>query len=681
MKPPRYLILLSAVLLYFVLNSVTFAQDGSTVYLPSLQNGESEPVVESSATSTPTHAPVVTSTHTPTGTPTNTPSSTPTSTPVSTPTNTPTATSTPIDFGAMVLVPEGEFQMGCDPAVDSYCEWNTVNLELLHTVYLDSYYIDKYEVTNSRYKTCVDSGTCTPPINPGSDTRNSYYGNPAYADFPVIWVTWRQAAEFCEWEGKRLPTEAEWEKAARGGEDTRIYPWGNEPVTSELANWSSDTVEVGTFPQGASPYGVLDVVGNVSEWINDVYYERYYESSPTSNPPGPTESWPYCTNSRMWRGAPYSITNYPFYSRVSSRQRNDPEAATMKLGFRCAKSMVPVPPTPTPTSTPLACGELGGVISDDVVLSAHCRYDVNESVLVAESASLTVPAGASLHFSPTTYLKVDGTLNAVGTEEDPVTFSAQDACSGWSGVRITEKSGNKSELSHGVIEYGIAPNRSYVLDINDAQPQLSHLTLRYNHNALGIYFTGEYSATIDAGQFLTNTGVVNLSHGVTVQNSLFQGNSGPYALVIYNGVTVSNTVFVNNNTAVTIGSYAGNVPAALMHNTFSNNQTGISASLLYPDKQLLVVQRNEISNNDVGLRVDEWCSSQVNYNNIYNNGNAEIEMSQGDCEADLTNNWWGTADSGAIEAMIIDFEDNFELVRAIYQPFATVPISDAGASD
>src|SRR5690606_12314919 len=150
------------------------------------------PSIEPSATSTPSHTavagPVATSTNTPTGTPTNTLSTTPTNTPTGTPTSTPTATSTPIDFGVMVLVPEGEFQMGCDPAVDSYCEWNTASSELLHTVYLDSYYIDKYEVTNSRYEACVDSGICTPPINPDSATRDSYYGNPTYADFPVIWV-------------------------------------------------------------------------------------------------------------------------------------------------------------------------------------------------------------------------------------------------------------------------------------------------------------------------------------------------------------------------------------------------------------------------------------------------------------------------------------------------------------
>ena len=174
-----------------------------------------------------------------------------------------------LDIAKEILIPAGEFQMGSsnrdvEAAIvrcveigisESKCRSITEDEKPLHTVNLDAYFIDMYEVTNTRYQACVNAGGCTPPHERNSATRDSYYGNPDYVSYPVIKVDWHEAVVFCTWAGKRLPTESEWEKAARGT-DGRIYPWGNTTPDKTLANFNSDkmdTTKVGNYPAGASP--------------------------------------------------------------------------------------------------------------------------------------------------------------------------------------------------------------------------------------------------------------------------------------------------------------------------------------------------------------------------------------------------------------------------------------------
>lgn len=221
----------------------------------------------------------------------------------------------------MVLVPADTFIMGSD---NGYADQKPA-----HPVFLNAFYIDKYEVTNAMYKACADVGECNAPHK--SDVRKEFdhYGNSEFDNYPIVFVDWNQARAYCEWRGAVLPTEAQWEKAARGL-DGRTYPWG-EGIDETYANYGRDvgaTAEVGSYESDHSPYGVYDMLGNVQEWVADWYLETYYLSSPMTNPMGPDLG-----QYRALRGGAWN-TKYD----LTRRTRNDPGYWSFNVGFRCSGS-------------------------------------------------------------------------------------------------------------------------------------------------------------------------------------------------------------------------------------------------------------------------------------------------------------------------------------------------------
>jgi formylglycine-generating enzyme required for sulfatase activity len=297
-------------------------------------------------------------------------------------TNTPLPTFTPtpaagseMKFGKndalVVYVSEGEFLMGSDTG--------KADTAPIHTVFLDSFWINKFEVTNLHYRRCVDAGGCTPPNKkalpplPSDDPlvlMAHSWADSFYSQNPIINVTWEQADAYCKWSGGRLPTEAEWEKAARGT-DGRPYPWGtadplmiyrslkdgsiltgkptydghivreNQSNPLFLQDYRTEFLQVnynnqigysqvvGYYLEGISPYGALDMAGNVWEFVSDWYDKAYYASAPNKNPQGPETGTVHAVRGGSYASDADSIFTY---TRANFSQRG---VGLMTVGFRC----------------------------------------------------------------------------------------------------------------------------------------------------------------------------------------------------------------------------------------------------------------------------------------------------------------------------------------------------------
>ncbi|NQU87484.1 MAG: formylglycine-generating enzyme family protein [Mariniphaga sp.] len=227
-------------------------------------------------------------------------------------------------FAKMALIASGEFSMGKNSD-------RNLDFSPAHRVIVDSFYIDKYEVTNAEYlKFCDETGNRLPEYW----NMEIFRSGEKFPELPVIGITWIDAAKYADWSGKRLPTEAEWEYAARGGLKEKEYPngdnWDRERKTNTPGNWVNQISEVKTFPPNA--YGIYHMDGNVWEWINDNYSENYYQNSPVNNPKGPSTGTIKVIRSGSWHSG-------AMCKKVYYRKGLPGSWVDFGVGFRCAKDI------------------------------------------------------------------------------------------------------------------------------------------------------------------------------------------------------------------------------------------------------------------------------------------------------------------------------------------------------
>lgn len=233
----------------------------------------------------------------------------------------------------MVLIEKGPFMMGSKKSMLELKPHDLFNTDRhtlgpenpAHEVYLDSFYIDIFEVTNEAYGKFIEETGAKKP----KGWNDPDFNNPRQ---PVVGISWKEAVKFCKWQNKRLPSEAEWEKAARGKRPVK-YPWGDTPPDSSKLNYNEEnkkTTPVGSYEKGKSDYGLYDLSGNVSEWVNDWHFPEYYLFSPKENPPGPEKGQYKVIRGGSWRNKAEDVD-------LVYRNATTPRNRSLSIGFRCAR--------------------------------------------------------------------------------------------------------------------------------------------------------------------------------------------------------------------------------------------------------------------------------------------------------------------------------------------------------
>lgn len=426
------------------------------------------------------------------------------------------------DGASLVYVPAGEFIMGTGAGNSPQ-----------KTVYLDAYWIYSIPVTNKMYTQCVATGNCSPPAQ---EVGSPVYSNPQYGDFPVVGVTWDMAANYCGWTQSQLPTEAQWEKAARG-EEGAVYPWGIDDPSCGLLNFEGclgHTNSVLDFEGGRSPYGAYDMAGNVFQWVKDFYEEHAYDSMELRNPAGPSSG-----TSHSLRGSSYETET----ALLPSGIRHFGAAAyhSGELGFRCA---VPEPKALAPYCQLSSYVPTGAGPTDSACQLPELGTQRNYCEGRKGFATITIPDGATYRITTPGYRCTDAIVNS----ERLVTCSGPDESSGKLTVCNSACSGAPSETGSPVVcdpGYDLdastlaciyAPNAldagavgcpvGYNL-IQRGDRKICAVGLNQNGQcAPGTYFDGQYGACVSPAAGVDAPYGINDPAGAS---QLFQGCAAGYA--------------------------------------------------------------------------------------------------------------------------------------------------------
>lgn len=401
----------------------------------------------------------------------------------------------------MVFVPAGEFSMGSmngDP-----------DEQPVHQVYLDGFWIDQLEVTNAMMTLCFQAGICDAP-----DSWS--YPSDGYADHPVVLVDRKKAQKYCEWVGGRLPTEAEWEKAARGT-DGRTYPWGDSLPDCGIANFkgctaAAESSAVGIHPDNISPYGVMDMAGNVSEWVSDLYLSNYYASSPSSNPTGPGSSEFQLVRGGSWNS---EVEDLRGQNRIRT-ERNFSSGSD--IGFRC---VVPVSTSPI-SSSPVSTVASGLVSIEDEFNDPSLFTSLDPDVYISGgSANWNVSRSDGMQFL---YRDIPSFSGNVSLEIIGEVNAADNNCGGMIG--IGDKLGGGIAISYGFFGGG-CPQNGYLID--------AWKGISLDHSMAGCTFVDTwlwvdratpYTARLELKGGLANLTVPNV--GTVTGTTTYQG---PYSVL------------------------------------------------------------------------------------------------------------------------------------------------------